>query len=1396
MNKAPYLVAVILMSVLAIATLAAMPSYVPDQLLFKSLEPMQIKGTKTGLSSFDAFLAQYGVKSLEPMFGMPSGRYYTVKLSSMPDIVQMKSLSFAGIEYIEPNYLRKMHAAPNDPMFARQLHHLSSIPQAWSYTTGNRQIIVGVIDSGLMINHPDIHANVYINPHEIPDNGIDDDGNGYIDDWCGWDFVHAPEMADIALGDYMDPDNDVTDENFHGTHVSGIIGARGNNAIGIAGVCWDISIMPLRAGFRTSGDEGFLQDDDVSAALIYAADNGCHVVNMSWGDLNYSAIIADACEYAYNKGVTLVASAGNTPGPVLSYPAKLSTVISVGSVNAAKVVSGFSSYGQDLDLVAPGEMILSTYKESGPDMYMELSGTSMSAPYVTGSIALLLSLVPGLSPAEVRARLLSATDDLDAPGFDLKTGHGLLNTRKLLDNLNPPFVEITDPVDQVGIASSVEIFGSVYGADFARYTLMYRSLDDPAMNQWLDAREHTAQPVYHTEAVHNGRLGEFYIPHSFPEGRYMLRLQYQKMQNNLMKYNYFRTISIDRSSPVLRAEKLGGFSRFDRENLRYYISAGFDEPVLSELNIYGAGAYHSKVFGTLLDSLQLWALPADIPEGEISIQFSATNSAALSFVSELYEDFMQISYQSVATHGYSHLPIGKARVPLNRWYDFNGNGYPEYVAMDIPRAGYGQIFAYEPHQNVHLQTHWFKENCWPLDIGNTTAEGIELLLIKSDSAFLWESLAGEYYPSRDTLLWSEPSITGGCLADYNGNGNTDLIMVKNLPAERVVQLYSRNNEGTMTPRNTLRNTTATDSRNNFVPTVIVANLDNDNRMDILTADTDGDVMIYEIGGSNENPVSWHKRMPIGNTYQLAVGDFDGDGQKDFIVGGYNTNILNPNLNFWYFEGFTSIANNQYRSMGHVMFNNVISQNSIVVMDMDNDGVDEIILGISPSLYILKYTGGNFVPIFMGDSFANYRLAAWKDETDKAWVISNFSVSADSLMAVQWGIDTPFSGPPTPVNFLAAPIDASDVALAWIAQDADFYRIYRKNEAGEISLIDSISGNRYLDAGLNAGHRYSYAIAAVHSSYNPSESLISSWIEVIPNIPPRVESITMCGDRELKVLFNQAMPSYILNPGHYLAKPFLGKPHSVNNIAQSWGVQLRFRDAIPEIDSLFTLHLEGISGSSGVAMQELDYSFAYLVDIQAPQIINTVITNKNKQIEIHFSEDIAPSSGSYLANYTLSCPSNDPDNSIVAASTQGDKITISMAHALKYSDQAYYIRVDNVSDLSGNVISAQHNLARFALRDIKDLTQIKIYPNPIQRNQQSELVFLNFPPHKKGKIAIYAASGNLVYKANIGPFNPENNRITWRWNLKNNNGRMVSSGVYYYIIEMDDERARGKIAVIN
>lgn len=1393
LNKQFIIFTVFLLAIIGIRAL----EFSPGQLLIKTREPVTLRGAKTGLRALDNYLEGLGAFAAKPVKGMPSQHYFSVSISRTPDWDRIKanSLKFEGVEYIQPNYLRKMLIEPNDPLYPQQMHAMCSIPQAWNLSTGSSQVVVGVVDSGILRDHPDLAENVWYNDLEIPDNGIDDDNNGYIDDYCGWDFCDAPELVDEALGDYLDPDNDVTDENFHGTHVAGIIGAVGNNATGVSGVCWNVKIMPIRAGFRTVGGQGYLQDDDAAAALIYGADMGCRVINMSWGDPNYSPIIADACEYAASRGVILVASAGNDPVPILSYPARLSEVISVGAVNKSRVIAGFSSYGVDLDLVAPGEGVLSTYKLEEGEMYFEQNGTSMSSPYVVGGIALLLSIMPELSPGEVRSRLLTSCDDLGDPGVDIKYGHGLLNVRRLLENSNPPSISITNPSELAGISSPFEITGSIVGDDFFRYSVMRSAKPSPSALDWRNVANDQSQPIYYYQQVENGLIAPFNIPEALAEGRYLIRIQYEDRLGK--KFNLYRSVIYDHSLPYIRQNTLQGFKRYSGQNLRYYASAMFNEQVRSYLRLTASDGSIHYSYAVTLDSLQVWAFPPSIPPGNIGLEVFATNTAGLAMQSSPYANFMNVEYVAIPSYGWEKTEVGPARVPLAKNFDFDGNGMPEYVAMELPTSGYGAVRIYEPSPAGHVMKHDMNDNYQLLGLGNTNASGIELLAHKADRAYLRETVAPDLYPS--TIVWADTSVSGGTIAVFNTNGIPGVLTIKNLPAENVIQAYTRNPNGSMGARNTLRNPTATNLRNNFVPTIIVDNLDGDTIPDILTADTDGDILIYEILNQNAQELRWTRRLPVANTYQLACGDFDGNGRKDFMVGGYFTDVLNPDMNFWYFEAFTSATDNHYSSMGSIMFNGVQVQNSIAAEDLDNDGTSELIMALSPNLYTVKFQNNRFEPTFFGQSYRTYQLHSWRDANNQVSFMTNYRVAEDSLLAVQWSRSTPFTGPPTPVLQTIVPLDESSVRLTWLRDSAQAYRVYRRNPDQTIQMIAELDATSFTDTGLQAGETYAYALSALNYAYNPDESIPTLWRELTPNPRPDVTSIQMVGERELRVVFNQQMAGDIINPGYFFVDKGIGNPSSVNTIMDHHGVLMRFNHPFTALDSPYTLSLRNVYGSTGVIPVADSYIFDYVVDTLPPELTATVILPDQKSIKLMFSEELLPDTVADLENYLLTCPQNDPENWIQSVSfnpaQDSQAVTITLQSKLRYSNEAYYIRISRLKDLAGNPISPQHNLARFMRADIKDLSKLKVYPNPAKPESGNWLTFINFPTGKRGRLAIYDAAGSLIYKTNIGPFDPVSNNITWRWNMINQKGLKVSSGIYYYVVDMGKDTARGKIAII-
>ncbi|MCF7837456.1 MAG: S8 family serine peptidase [Candidatus Marinimicrobia bacterium] len=301
------------------------------------------------------------------------------------------------VAYVEPNYIvRALDTTPDDPLFG-DLWGMARIraPRAWDVSQGSEDIVVAVIDTGIRPTHEDLADNIWVNPGEIPDNGIDDDGNGYVDDVWGWDFVND--------------DNDPTDDQGHGTHCAGTIGAVGNNALGVAGVNWTVKLVALK--FLDS--DGYGDTADAVRAVEYAAGLSAYIrlTSNSWGGGGYSQTLYNAIEQARLEGQLFIAAAGNSASnnDVLPhYPSSLTNenIIAVASIQSDGELSGFSCFGpESVDLAAPGSDILScgNNNDSG---YNRKSGTSMATPHVAGAVALLYSINPSLLWQDVRDAIL------------------------------------------------------------------------------------------------------------------------------------------------------------------------------------------------------------------------------------------------------------------------------------------------------------------------------------------------------------------------------------------------------------------------------------------------------------------------------------------------------------------------------------------------------------------------------------------------------------------------------------------------------------------------------------------------------------------------------------------------------------------------------------------------------------------------------------------------------------------------------------------------------------------------------------------------------------------------------------------------------------------------------
>ncbi len=459
------------------------PDYEPGVVLVKWRD--DVKGAVDG-----ALSASLGL-SVARHTPMGVDKMHLVTEESVPDAVARLKKD-PRVIYAEPNYRIELENIPDDPSIG-DCWGLNNTGQtggtedadidaveAWDISIGSRDIVVAVLDTGVDYTHPDLAANMWTNEDEIPGNGIDDDNNGYIDDVIGWDFEHQT--------------NDPMDDYGHGTHCSGTIGAEGNNGIGVAGVNWRVTIMPLRI---IGGQEIDAYCLDAAEAIHYAVDNGARVMSCSWWTIqHYNQTLEDAVAYSEQMDVALVAAAGNDSRDDDSpdynhWPSEwpYSNIIAVAATNHTDNIAYFSNFGPTtVDVGAPGEDILSTiWPNHG---YETMSGTSMATPHVAGTVALMLSIRPELTVSEVKQFLFTTVDPIaDLQGVTVTGGRiNAFRTLQAISGVPLPPVALAGGNQTVTTGTTVTLDGSAsfdpnqdpitYSWDFYPPSHSSASLDD------------------------------------------------------------------------------------------------------------------------------------------------------------------------------------------------------------------------------------------------------------------------------------------------------------------------------------------------------------------------------------------------------------------------------------------------------------------------------------------------------------------------------------------------------------------------------------------------------------------------------------------------------------------------------------------------------------------------------------------------------------------------------------------------------------------------------------------------------------------------------------------------------------------------------------------------------
>ena len=362
-------------------------------------------------------------------FGL--NRIFEITFESKRAIVDIINdlLKNDNVDYVEPSYIYYSHYTPNDAFFVSRQSYLTQVKatQAWDIIKNSSNVVIGIVDSGSDLDHPDLAENIFINPAD-PVNGVDDDRDGFVDNNRGWDLIGR------SAGNIIE-DNDpsvTSDSTDHGVHVSGIAAAVSDNGAGVSSVSFNAKLLIVKVGA-----------DDNSRAIYrgyegikYAADHGAHIINCSWGGPGGGAFGQDVIDYATAKGCLIVAAAGNDNTDVPDYPASYPAVISVASVGSNDLKSSFSNYGSSVDISAPGASIYNTRNDGN---YGLRSGTSMSAPLLASAAALVKARFPDFTMLQVGEQLRITSDNIDAnnPSYAALLGKGRLNVLRAVTEASP-----------------------------------------------------------------------------------------------------------------------------------------------------------------------------------------------------------------------------------------------------------------------------------------------------------------------------------------------------------------------------------------------------------------------------------------------------------------------------------------------------------------------------------------------------------------------------------------------------------------------------------------------------------------------------------------------------------------------------------------------------------------------------------------------------------------------------------------------------------------------------------------------------------------------------------------------------------------------------------------------
>ncbi len=1269
----------------------------------------------------------------------PLRRWYRVSIDPQVDPVAwaQRATRWHGVERAQANLLRRHAAARLDSLRSEQWA-LDEI--GWRSDAEGDRVLVAVIDSGVDYEHPDIQENIWHNSAEVAGvAGIDDDGNGYIDDVVGWDFSDAPGLP--GIGDFLTRDSDPRDESGHGTHVAGIIAAVADNGIGIAGVASNAQIMVLRAGFNLPGG-GYLEDDDIAAAILYAVDNGAHVINMSWGDPRPGPLIRDAVRYAHDAGVVLVAAAGNEGEDAVFFPGRLSETIAVGASAPGGEVLAFSNVGPSIDLVAPGYVVTSLLPGGG---YGQRSGTSMAAPHVTGLAALLLGRRPQWTHEQVRAALRASAVDVLAPGWDRYSGSGLAHFAAL-EVVEPPQVRMVNPVqDGVIVGSDVPIEWRLEGVD--DWVLEWGAGRDPLT--WSALAEGAV------DAEDRGSIQ--WSTERLPRGPYQLRLRGrwgQRWLEDRARVWVRRSAEpiVDlRSASVLLAGARRQVVEWETEEE----SAG-----LLLLERAGDVVHEERVAG---GRRQRVVLPVDLPAGTYDISVRAEWGGE----GEVWE---RLEGVEIHNEGIVRWPLRPAfELPagyvLPSAIDANGDGLMELVQMGYGGGlQYNAVDYYQVDASVPSRIFTSLQLYIPWHAGDGDGDGLlDVLGVDAQRVRLFEAPSAGAFPRN--VAWEQRDVWGGEVADLDGDGRDEFLLRS--ARGSYFQVYEAQADNDYAEVAVLNRSSG--GTNELGQRQVVGDLDGDGRGELIGGDGDGDLFVFEAVADGAYRPTWELDGD-GDARTVGGGaDLDGDGQMEFVVGRFYDDPFDIDARGWQVEVYGATGNNQYAlEWQDRILGASFAGSGIHWGDLDGDGQIEWALVAVPDVYVFSSPRADtYEPVwrqravatqrpFFGDLDGDGRLELAFNGEDGV-VVARYEGRSDELY------------PPAYID--AFPLANDRVQIEWQGvEGAVGYRIYRDGiavgDSEEMMYVDMLDTD-----GPQPLRYWVRALAADGTLGAASDEHL-----VVSGPRPHIERVERLSSRHLSVAFSQVMRRADSEPFRFRVEPDIGIPSSAVFDRDGLRAVLAFEPALPD-SGAFALVARGLRAEGGGLLAEQTVQFELVAQANSARLLRAEALDAHRVV-LHFDKSIRQTEdiGLFSLGEGIAIESVYVDGASVL-------LTLSESAALRPLGRAYRVAVDGLLDKDGLPVRGESSFL-FAAADLR---RAGPFPNPYIA-RRGVLVFGFLP--RQATVAIYDAQGQLLRQ-----LEERDGDGGVLWDGTNEANAPLASGVYYYRIMAGGQSKVGSLALV-